>query len=140
MADANAPLSWRDVYKAVNDSKADILDAIASATKPIADRQEDHEARIRAIEIGDLIWLRSRDTESFHVHTEQGKRLGNAEERIAATERVLNAYASREGGFISALTVGQKLILTLGALFAAILAFLALLSVFADSIRGATGG
>jgi hypothetical protein len=50
VADPSGPLSWRDVYRAVEKSEASIVAAIDAAVRPLTDRQNDHELRLRALE------------------------------------------------------------------------------------------
>jgi hypothetical protein len=51
MGDPSAPLSWRDVYRAVSESETRIVAAIREATVPIATTQADHETRLRKLEM-----------------------------------------------------------------------------------------
>lgn len=51
---SEAPLSWRDVYKATNESKAEVLEAIFELKKDIAKVTDDHEDRIRLLERSDI--------------------------------------------------------------------------------------
>jgi hypothetical protein len=47
---ASGPLSWRDVYRAVEESEKRILKALGDVALPLRTDSEDHERRLRAIE------------------------------------------------------------------------------------------
>jgi hypothetical protein len=46
----NGPLSWRDVYRAVEESERRILKALADGLLPLQQNSSDHERRLRMIE------------------------------------------------------------------------------------------
>lgn len=46
----SGPLSWRDVYRAVNDSETRVVAAVAAAVAPLAKTLVDHEIRLDRIE------------------------------------------------------------------------------------------
>lgn len=111
------PLSWRDVYKAVGDSEERIVKAIHDATKPIAERQIDHETRLRAIETGTLPWVNKLEVDAAATHNEQGRRIGELETAVGT-------FRDRERGVLSTLNVGQRLLLTIIAVIGIVLSFL----------------
>lgn len=47
---SEAPLSWRDVYKAVEDSQGEVLRAIGDLKVDLIKISDDHEERIRFLE------------------------------------------------------------------------------------------
>lgn len=51
MVDHTSPLSWRDVYKAVNDSETRIIAAVNTAVEPLVKSSADHELRLRKLEM-----------------------------------------------------------------------------------------
>lgn len=113
----HGPLSWRDVYKAVGDSEERIVKAIHDATKPIAERQLDHEARLRAIETGTLPWVNKLEVDAAATHNEQGRRIGDLETAVGT-------FRDRERGILSTLNFGQRLLLSAIAVVGIILSFL----------------
>jgi len=96
----SGPLSWRDVYTAVNASKDDIIKHIDDAVTPIRTTQLDHEARLRMIEQGQTPWQMAS--------TATGAKQG---ERIGLVEQAIKGFKDREGGVFMTLKGGQTLIL-----------------------------
>lgn len=104
-----APLSWRDVYKAVGDSETRIIAAVNAAVNPLTSASADHEARIRAIE---------------HVAPDAVEALALARANDKAIDRILG----RESGIFSTLGAGKTTLVTVAACLGPILAMVALLS------------
>lgn len=99
-ADRNLPLSWRDVYRAVEQSEKRIIEAVNAAVQPLSDTSKDHEQRIRRLEQdGSQV---ARDALRATVA------LGNKYDRV---EEQVNAFTNREKGIFATLTTAQKVAL-----------------------------
>ena len=115
--DPSGPLSWRDVYRAVNESEQRIIRAVNDAVGPLAAARTDHEVRIRALEIGGS------------PHAQQLQRDVDAQGiRITAAEKAQDLAAAKAGGIISTFSATQKFILTMAAAAGVIIAVLDLIS------------
>lgn len=84
----SGPLSWRDVYKAVGDSKAEVLGAVDDLKETFGAALADHETRIRANEKG----------LNFFTNREEGLRLAGKLGSIVF--HVLVGLASAAGTFL----------------------------------------
>lgn len=124
----NSPaLSWRDVYKAVNDSQVTILKAIEDATKPIALSQADHETRLRKLELEGSTEARDakRSVDALWIKHD-------------ALKVQVEANTNSRAGFLSALSAGQKVIVLLGTILGIVVSFIGLLNLYADALSKAT--
>lgn len=117
MVDGDGPLSWRDVYKAVNDSEERILSAIREIATPLERRATDHEARLRAVEIGGAAAVTLATAVSVQdgriktLEAERDKRSG-VFTFLSTTQKFVLLITSVVGTFVTILTlVGGHLIL-----------------------------
>lgn len=56
------PLSWRDVYRAVEESEGRVLAALTALSTRVLGVQTDHERRLRSVEDGLLIQMGRRQS------------------------------------------------------------------------------
>ena len=98
--DAHAALSWRDVYKAVGDTEERIIAAIKESLAPLRIASEDHELRIRRLEL-------EGSTEAKEAH-----RAANAiGVKLDALTLLVNANTDARKGMLDTLSGGQKIVL-----------------------------
>jgi hypothetical protein len=115
MTAGDGPLSWRDVYRAVNESEERILKAISDAVAPLGQASRDHEERIRAIETGNLAWVLKVREAADKTHEGQGRRIGELENQV-------NFLTNRESGILSTLGAGRAVILVVVAVAGLVIA------------------
>lgn len=108
------PLSWRDVYRAVEQSEKRIIEAVNSAVQPLSDTSKDHEQRIRRLEQEGSMTAR----EALRVAIALGVKYDVVDEQI-------NAFTNREKGIFQTLSSAQKVALL-------IFGFVGFFAVFAD--------
>jgi Arc/MetJ-type ribon-helix-helix transcriptional regulator len=131
----HGPLSWRDVYKAVHESEARVVEAIRDAVKPLNERQNDHEQRIRSLEVHGSVEAQAALAEVRALAIKHEADIASrallheadvvkGRGRIDALEDRINAYDAREKGVLATITFGQKVIIVLGAVLGAVLAVL----------------
>ena len=132
-------VGFRDIYRAVGESEVRITAAIRDAVAPISAKQEDHEVRLRAIEVGDVKWLRERD----RSREEQGRRIGSLESgkqadhdslesAILANKEAIRTFADREHGIFITLSASKQLLLVLFGSVGFLLGIATLLSLVAQ--------
>jgi agmatine/peptidylarginine deiminase len=111
MVDPSAPLSWRDVYRAVNESETRIVAAITDATKPIISLQSDHEQRLRDLELHGSSEAREakRSVDALWIKHD-------------ALKLVVDANTARSQGAFGALGWGKQIVLVAMAVMGAIIA------------------
>lgn len=102
------PLSWRDVYKAVNDSEVRVTAAITQGVAQLTTAMSDHEARIRRLET------------DGSPESREALRVANAAllkaEAAASAGLVINA---RGQGIMSVLSASQRFLLLLAGIIGA---------------------
>ena len=98
----DGPLSWRDVYKAVGDSEARIIKAVQDATAPLTEVTEDHEDRIRELEVhgSAVTQVLVKDMQDLRTNVHSN------------TSAVQN-FVSRESGVFGTLTTLRTLVVVL---------------------------
>lgn len=109
--DRGSPLSWRDVYRAVEQSEKRIIEAVNAAVQPLSDTSKDHEQRIRRLEQEGSQTAR----EALRMSLALGVKYDVVDEQ-------LNAFTNREKGIFQTLSSAQKTILLLAACMSALLA------------------
>lgn len=114
---STAPLSWRDVYRALGETEGRILAAINAATAGLNAGQIDHESRIRAIEgMGTpRVQALERQVTALHV-------------RLDAIERREDIVEGRDRGILATLSSAQKTVLLAAAIAGMTAAILEILS------------
>jgi len=118
--DHGSPLSWRDVYKAVNESEARIVQAVRDATAPIATAQADHENRLRKLETegSSLSQAISRSTAALWVKHD-------------ALKVVVEANTAARNGFMQGVGLGPRAAVFLITLLGGLAVFLDIVSKYA---------
>lgn len=111
-----APLSWRDVYKAVGDSESRVIAAIQSAVAPLTTSSADHEVRLRNIE-----------QHGTPEAKEALMRVGLAEAAIMNNTRAIDRAADQRSGIFTALGTGKTVLVTVAALVGPVLAAIAMI-------------
>ncbi len=108
-------VTWRDIYRAVAESEVRIVAAINTAVAPLAASSNDHEQRIRALEVHGSPRLqefeREREANVVAMRTVQA----GLEARIHVLEADNDVLKARASGILSTLSAGQKTILLLAA-------------------------
>lgn len=100
MPEPTGALSWRDVYKAVNESEKRIIDAIGTAVTPLKDASSDHENRIRSLEREGSVEAREAMRIAVNLETKH---------ETLASQVAFNT--NRQQGMVAAMSVGKKFIL-----------------------------
>lgn len=114
-----APLSWRDIYRAVAESEVRIVAAINTAVGPVAAQAQDHEVRLRAIEqTGGPV-----SREALRQVQALGLKLDNQIIRTDDLKHRLDTFDDREKGILATLSAGQKTLLLITAIIGGILSF-----------------
>jgi hypothetical protein len=119
---ASSTISWRDIYRAVAESEVRIVAAINTAVGPLSAASQDHEQRIRRIEVE---CAKAMD----HEQRIRSVELGGSNEakdasahvaalalRVAALELEENQLMARERGILATLSAAQKTVLLLAAI------------------------
>lgn len=114
-----APLSWRDVYKAVGDSEARVIKAVQDAVAPLTTGQADHEARIRIIEAAvQPIAALTADRE---------RRLSAVELEADTTAKQVQTFLDREKGIFSTLGATRTFFITMAVVASPVISILAII-------------
>jgi hypothetical protein len=108
----SAPLSWRDIYRAVTESEVRIVASINNAVGPVAAQAQDHEVRLRHIEQNGGPVSR----EALRQVTALGIKLDLTNAVAADAKDRVDAIMDRERGILSALSAGQKTLLLIAAI------------------------
>jgi hypothetical protein len=108
-----APLSWRDVYKAVGDSESRVIAAINAAVFPLASAAADHETRIRVLEA----YANALPTAERAILIS----------RITGVEKQVATFLDREQGIFSTLGAGKTFIIVLAAVVSPLIALVSLI-------------
>jgi hypothetical protein len=104
-ADHPGALSWRDVYKAVNDSEVRIISAVRESVGSLRTASDDHELRLRHLEKDGCPAGQEAKTVS--------KALGM---KLDALTTLVNANTDARRGMFSTLGYGQKVLLFTAAM------------------------
>jgi len=118
--DPSSPLSWRDVYRAVGDSKTDIIAALNAAVEPLVRQTADHEERLRTIE-ATVVPLQER-------RSDDRERLASVEALAHANDKAIDRFINRESGVFSTLGAGKTAALFFVAFMGPILSVIALVA------------
>jgi hypothetical protein len=130
----NAPLSWRDVFRAVGESEVRIVQTIKDTVGPVAAQAADHEARLRVIEnsgspdakeaMRRVQIMEQQVTPLAVLATERDRRLTNVEVQSATNSSEIANFTAREKGVFATLGVGKSILLVgiglAGVLFTAL--------------------
>lgn len=138
--DPSGPLSWRDVYKAVNESEARIVEAIRDAVKPLNERQNDHETRIRNLEVHGSVEAQAAlaEVRSLAIRHDADKAASTLRHeadivagrgRIDTLEDRIIAYDARERGILATVTTGQRFVIVIASVLSIILTLLTLVNI-----------
>jgi predicted RecB family endonuclease len=109
----NQPLSWRDVYKAVEQSEQRIVAAINAAVTPLSQQASDHEHRLRTIENNGTPRVQRIEASVTALHA-----------RVDILEARETMVEGRQSGVMATLSAGQKTILLFAAIVGIVIAVL----------------
>jgi hypothetical protein len=129
----SGPLSWRDVYKAVGDSEARVIEAIKVAIAPMVD----HEARLRNLEVngspeaiealGRIRTLEGAVAPLAITTVERDKRITAMEVQTQVNKEAIDRFVYRESGIFTTIGAGKTMLLVFLASVGPILAIYGLL-------------
>jgi hypothetical protein len=111
------PITWRDIFDEILKSEDRIKLAIKEAVKPVCDDVNDHERRLRELEVKGSTEAREALAAALSVAT-----------RVTAVELVQNNLYQRRAGLLSALSAGQKTLLVLATILGLTVGVLDLMS------------
>lgn len=114
--ESTAPLSWRDVYRALGETETRIVAAINAAIAPLSATASDHEARLRAIEANGTPRVQNIERTLTALHA-----------RVDLIEKREDIVEGRDRGILATLSGAQKtviLVASIGGFTAAVLEIL----------------
>jgi hypothetical protein len=115
------PLSWRDVYTAVQKSEERIIGHIDDVVMPLSAAKDDHETRLRALEQGITPWqIGLREAMAEH-----GRRIGSVETNEETNRSAIAGSRAREIGVFATIKSGQAILLTIISVVSLVVAIFA---------------
>ena len=106
--DHSAALSWRDVYRAVGETEERIIKVIKESTGPLRVSLDDHEMRLRKIELEGSAEAKEAVRASQAIGV-----------KLDAVSLLVNANTAARRGMFDTLSAGQRVILFTVALIGA---------------------